>query len=297
MDQATGLRELVRRQQTNNSASLRKSMERTMRIVAVTSGKGGVGKSNFVANTAMALADRGERVVIFDADFGLANIDVLYGLSPTWNLGHVLRGEKKFSEIMLGGPRGVLIVPATSGVQEMAELTAYQREELLSNLTQLNSEADYLLIDTASGIAQNVTHLLNLADEVVVVTTPEPTALVDAYAIIKLVIGECETKPVSVVVNQVEYSNDAGLVVDELNMITNRFLNRRVTLLGGIEKDHNVVQAVQAQKPLLDYSPNSPAGRSFRVIAERLTRNGRKPSLQSAARAAYQTSTGLQMRI
>src|SRR4051794_25775406 len=174
-----------------------------MRIIAVTSGKGGVGKSNFVANTAIALAQRGERVVILDADFGLANIDVLCGMSPIWNLGHVLRGEKKFSEVVVKGPEGVMIVPATSGVQEMAELSAYQREELLGQLSTLNAYADYLIIDTASGIAQNVTHLLTLADEVVVITTPEPTALVDAYAIIKLVNSESASKSISVVVNQV----------------------------------------------------------------------------------------------
>jgi len=268
-----------------------------MRIIAVTSGKGGVGKSNFVANTAIALAQRGERVVILDADFGLANIDVLYGISPTWNLGHVLRGEKKFQEVIVRGPEGVMIVPATSGVQEMAELSSYQREELLGQLNSLNAYADYLIIDTASGIAQNVTHLLSLADEVIVVTTPEPTALVDAYAIIKLVNTESATKSISVVVNQVEYPNDAGLVVDELNQITGKFLKRKITLLGGIEKDINLVQAVQAQKCLLEYAPNSPSGKSFRIIAERINRDRNGKISQPHVRAAVPTGVGMRMCI
>jgi flagellar biosynthesis protein FlhG len=266
-----------------------------MRIIAVTSGKGGVGKSNFVANTAIALAQRGERVVILDADFGLANIDVLYGMSPTWNLGHVLRGEKKFSEVVVKGPQGVMIVPATSGVQEMAELSAYQRDELLGQLSSLNAFADYLIIDTASGIAQNVTHLLNLADEIVVVTTPEPTALVDAYAIIKLVNTESDQKLISIVVNQVEYPNDAGLVVDELNQIIGKFLKRKITLLGGIEKDINLVQAVQAQQCLLEYAPNSPSGKSFRVIADRISRDRGGKMSQTVVRTVAQTNVGMRM--
>ena len=268
-----------------------------MRIIAVTSGKGGVGKSNFVANTAIALAQRGERVIILDADFGLANIDVLYGMSPIWNLGHVLRGEKKFTEVVVRGPEGVMIVPATSGVQEMAELSAYQREELLGQLSQLSAHADYLFIDTASGIAQNVTHLLSLADEIIVVTTPEPTALVDAYAIIKLASTESELKPISVVVNQVEYPNDAGMVVDELNQITSKFLKRKITLLGGIEKDTNLVQAVQAQQSLLEFAPNSPASKSFRIIADRVARDGRANILRPNVRAAAQANVGMRICI
>ncbi len=268
-----------------------------MRIIAVTSGKGGVGKSNFVANTAIALAQRGERVIILDADFGLANIDVLYGMSPTWNLGHVLRGEKKFLEVVVKGPQGVMIIPATSGVQEMAELSSYQREELLGQLNLLSEYADYLFIDTASGITQNVTDLLSLADEIVVVTTPEPTALVDAYAIIKLVNTESELKPISVVVNQVEYPNDAGLVVDELNQITGKFLKRKITLLGGIEKDTHLVQAVQAQQSLLEYAPNSPAAKSFRVVADRIGRDGRTNVFRPNVRTAAQANVGMRICI
>ena len=190
-----------------------------------------------------------------------------------------------------------MVVPATSGVQEMAELNAYQREDLLGQLKQLSSEADYLFIDTASGIAQNVTHLLSLADEVIVVTTPEPTSLVDAYAVIKLVIAETESKTINVVVNQVEYSNDAGLVVDELNLIANRFLKRKVTLLGGIEKDNYLVQAVQAQRSLLEYAPNSPSAKSFRVIAERISRDGKLSIPVPAARNGLQTIAGPQFRL
>lgn len=273
MDQAAGLRELLRQRNSETYRNFRRQMRKGVQVLAVTSGKGGVGKSNFVANVAVALAQRGERVVIMDADFGLANIDVLFGLSPRWNLGHVMRGEKSFADILVHAPHGVLLVPAASGVQEMAEMNVAQRQEMMSELARLDLETDYLLIDTASGIAQNVTHVLTMADEVIVVTTPEPTALVDAYAVIKLVVGESESKVIRVVVNQVERETDAQFVVDELNNITRQFLNRDVQLLGGIAKDDALLQSVQSQLSIFDYAPESPAGRNYREVADRLRRS------------------------
>lgn len=272
MDQAAGLRQLLRERNTETYRNFRRQIRKSAHVVAVTSGKGGVGKSNLVANVGVALAQRGERVVILDADFGLANIDVLFGLSPRWNMGHVLRGEKNFAEILVHAPHGVLLVPAASGVQELAEMSCAQREEMIGELAKLDLETDYLLIDTASGIAQNVTHILAVADEVIVVTTPEPTALVDAYAVIKLVAGESESKVIRVVVNQVETEADAVFVAEELNQIARQFLNRGVELLGAIRKDDALLQSVQAQLPLLDYAPDSQAGRAFRELADKMRR-------------------------
>lgn len=289
MDQAAGLRELLRQRHSETYRNFRRQMRQGVQVIAVTSGKGGVGKSNLVANVAIALAQRSERVVILDADFGLANIDVLFGLSPRWNLGHVMRGEKSFSEILVHAPHGVLLVPTASGVQELAEMSAAQREEIMGELAKLDLETDYLLIDTASGIAQNVTHVLSLADEVIIVTTPEPTALVDAYAVIKLVATESESKVIRVVVNQVEHESDAQLVVDELNQITQQFLKRGVELLGAIAKDDALPQSVQSQLPLLDYAPDSPAGRGYREIAERLRRSRKAKKVSSDTPAVLGT--------
>lgn len=270
MDQAASLRELIRRRNADNYQNMQRPLRRGTRVIAVTSGKGGVGKSNLVANVAIALAQSGERVMILDADFGLANIDVLFGITPRWNLGHVVRGEKRFADILLRGPHGILLVPATSGIQEVADMKLEQRESLLQELSNLDLAVDYLLIDTASGIGQNVTHLLAMADEVIVVTTPEPTALVDAYAVIKLVVSDNPTKHIGIVVNQVQQSDEAELVVTELNNITQQFLRRQVELYGYVEKDPKLLQSVQAQSPLLDFAPDSPAGRSLREVARRL---------------------------
>jgi flagellar biosynthesis protein FlhG len=163
---------------------------RSSKVVAVTSGKGGVGKTNVVANLSVSLSELGKKIVVLDADFGLASIDVLLGLTPRYHLGHVLFGDKTLTEVMIPGPEGIRIIPASSGLQRMSELTLAQRNHLVECLQDLDAETDYFIIDTAAGISRNVIHFLLSAQEVIVVSAPEPTAIVDAYAVIKIILAE-----------------------------------------------------------------------------------------------------------
>ena len=242
------------------------------KIVAVTSGKGGVGKTNVVANLSVCLSELGKKVVVLDADFGLANLDVLLGLTPRYHLGHVLYGNKTLTEIMVQGPRGIRIIPASSGLQRMSELTAAQRNHLVESFADLDCETDYFIIDTAAGISRNVIHFLLSAQEVIVVSAPEPTAIVDAYAVIKIILAEDPKKHIQVLINSVEQSEDAHEVFCQINSVVKRFLNREIDYLGHIERDGHVPQAVRSQTLVTHRFPNAPASRCFRDLARRMAR-------------------------
>jgi flagellar biosynthesis protein FlhG len=249
------------------------------KILAVTSGKGGVGKTNVVANLSVSLSELGKKVVVLDADFGLANIDVLLGLTPRYHLGHVLFGNKTLTEIMVQGPKGIRIIPASSGLQRMSELTLAQRNHLVQSFTNLDSETDYFIIDTAAGISRNVIHFLLSAQEVIVVSAPEPTAIVDAYAVIKIILAENPKKQIHVLINSVESYEDAHEVFCQINSVVKRFLNREVDYLGHIERDSHVPQAVRSQMVVTHRFPNAPASRCFRTLAQRIAQ-------QDAARSS-----------
>jgi flagellar biosynthesis protein FlhG len=240
------------------------------KIVAVTSGKGGVGKTNVVANLSVSLSELGKKVVVLDADFGLANLDVLLGLTPQYHLGHVLFGNKTLTEIMVQGPKGIRIIPASSGLQRMSELTLAQRNHLVESFANLDSDTDYFIIDTAAGISRNVIHFLLCAQEVIVVSAPEPTAIVDAYAVIKIILAEDSKKPIQVLINSVEHAEDAHEVFCQINSVVKRFLNREIGYLGHIERDSHVSQAVRSQMVVTHRFPNAPASRCFRDLACRM---------------------------
>ncbi len=242
------------------------------RILAVTSGKGGVGKTNVVANLAAGLSEIGKKVVILDADFGLANVDVLLGLNPHYHLGHVLFGKKKLTDIMVEGPGGMRIIPASSGLQCLAELTLEQRNQLVQSFAELEGEADFLLIDTAAGISTNVLHFLMAAPEVVVVSSPEPTAIVDAYAVIKIVLAEEPGKTIRVLINSVADEDESKDVFRQINSVVKRFLNREVIYLGHIQRDPHVLKAVRGQVLVTNSYPSAPASQCFRTLAHAVAR-------------------------
>jgi flagellar biosynthesis protein FlhG len=242
------------------------------RIIAVTSGKGGVGKTNVVANLALSLSELGKKVIVLDADFGLANIDVLLGLTPRYHLGHVLFGNKSLTEIMVQGPKGIRIIPASSGLQRLSELSLAQRNRLVESFTTLDSDTDYFIIDTAAGISRNVIHFLLSAQEVIVVSAPEPTAIVDAYAVIKIMLVENPTKDIHVLINSVEREEDAMEVFCQINSVVKRFLNREVEYLGHVALDPHVTQAVRNQVLVSHRYPEAPASRCFRMLARRVAK-------------------------
>ncbi len=252
------------------------STRRRLVTIAVTSGKGGVGKTNVVVNLAVALARLRHRVVILDADFGLGNVDVLLGLAPAFHLGHVLAGEKQISDIIVSGPGDVDVIPASSGVRSLTALTGEQWTRLRSALDEIESSFDFLIIDTAAGVSDNVMEMLGMAERVVVVTALEPTAVVDAYAVIKLLSAANPSREIGLLVNNARDANEAELVFAQLEVAVERFLHRRLHYYGFVPHDPAVREAVLMQRPLVDHLPQSLASRSFRILASRLS--GAAPS-------------------
>ena len=239
-------------------------------VLAITSGKGGVGKTNVTINVAIAMARLGLRIGVLDADFGLGNVDVLLGLAPGGHIGHIVAGEKTLSEIVVRGPRGISIIPASSGLQSMTALSAVQRGRLLTALDLACRDLDYLLIDTAAGISDNVMDMLELAERVVLVTSLEPSAIVDAYALTKVLTTADAAKEIGVVVNGAPNAAEAGLAFRQLDTATRRFLKRSVAYYGHITDDPAVRESVLVQRAIVDHLPQSPASRCYRIVASRL---------------------------
>jgi flagellar biosynthesis protein FlhG len=239
-------------------------------VLAITSGKGGVGKTNVTINVAIAMARLGLRVGVLDADFGLGNVDVLLGIAPVAHVGHVVAGEKQLRDIVVRGPHGITIIPASSGLQSMTSLSGVQRDRLLAALDLACRDLDFLLIDTAAGISDNVMDMLKLAERVVVVTSLEPSAIVDAYALTKVLTGADATKDIGVVVNCARTAEEAGLAFRQLETATRRFLKRSVSYYGHIADDPAVRDSVLVQRAIVDVLPQSPASRCYRIVASRL---------------------------
>ncbi len=257
-------------------------MRSSARILAVTSGKGGVGKSNVVANLALALGRLGKSVIVFDADLGMANLDVLFGVRPTHTLYHVVKGKRDLTEILVPCGVGVKFIAGGSGMRELADLDAEGKERLLSALRRLERFADILLIDTGAGISSNVMRFVSAAREVLLVTTPEPTAMADAYGVIKAVCAAVEAPPsVDVVVNRVKSPDEAAFVARRLAKVAARFLEFKSGYAGYVLEDPVVPRAVKLQKPFVEAYPNSPASVCIANIAANLI--GVEPRRKAAA--------------
>lgn len=261
MDQAEGLR---------SSRTAGPRTEPAIQAIAVASGKGGVGKTNVVANLALALQRRGKRVIVVDADLGLANLDTLLGLHPRATLRHVLRGECAIREALVGGPGGIQIVPAASGFEELTQLTQAQRLVILDQVDSLDGAFDVLLIDTGAGISSNVLFFATAAQETLVVLTPEPTALTDAYALIKILATRYAEHNFTVLVNMARSEWEGRKAFMQLTRVTERFLQVSLRYAGSVPYDPEVPEAVRRQQPVLDLAPASPASRAFEQLAERV---------------------------
>jgi flagellar biosynthesis protein FlhG len=240
--------------------------------IAVTSGKGGVGKTSLTINLAVAMARLGHRVGILDADFALGNIDVMLGLTPEAHLGAVLDGLKHVDDVTLEGPSGVRIIPAGSGVRALAALDDERWPRLVGAIDDAGRELDFLFFDTATGISDNVLDLIRLADYALVVTSYDPAAVVDAYAVIKLISAADAAKPIGVVVNSARDSEEGGLVFRQISLAADRFLGRSIRYDGHVLEDRQVKESVFAQTPLLLGSDVAgPATGCIRRVASRLT--------------------------
>lgn len=230
------------------------------RTIAITSGKGGVGKSNLVANLAIGIARLGKSVLVLDADLGLANMDVLLGVRPQYTLYHVLKGSKDLLDVIISGAPGVKFIAGGSGMRELADLDDAARSRLMTGFAKLESYTDVVLIDTGAGISSNVMSFVTAADEVLVVTTPEPTAMADAYGIIKTLATESEVfPPVSLVVNRARSAEEGAVVAGKIFRVSKQFLEVGITYAGYVLEDLNVMKAVRAQKPFMNLYPNTTA--------------------------------------
>lgn len=267
VDQAEQLRRLVSAVPQQRKILRRK---RILRVITVTSGKGGVGKTSVVINLAIALALLGKRVVIMDADLGLANVDVIIGLVPVNTLHDVIRGKKTLTEIIITGPEGVKIIPGASGLEELANLTGAQRERMIESLLSLEDMADILLIDTGAGLSQSVLSFVSAADELIVVTTSEPTAITDAYGIIKVVAKNGLHRKAKLIVNQVKNSAEGKEIAERFAQVSKKFLDLELQYLGEICSDQHVVSAVKQQQPFITLYPRAKAAQNVRAIAARL---------------------------
>ena len=246
-------------------------------VIAVTSGKGGVGKTNVVANLGYALTTMDKRVLVLDADIGLANLDVLLGFSPKYNLQHVLNGEKTIAEVIVTGPGGMKILPASSGVQELSELTREQKLCLLSELDSLYDETDILLIDTSAGISSNVMYFNVAAQEILVVVSPEPTSITDAYALMKVLFLKYQENHFRLLVNSAKSAEEAREVFNHVSLVGQKFLNLSIDYWGYILRDEHVVKAVRQQKALVTLYPQAAASRCFYDLAKKVCENRPAP--------------------
>jgi flagellar biosynthesis protein FlhG len=251
----------------------RQKERKRVKTIAVASGKGGVGKTNVVANLAIAMKKQDKDVMILDADLGLSNIDILLNLSPRYNIQHVVNSEMTLKDIVVDGPHGIKIIPASSGVQELTALDEFQRLKLLEEFDAYDNAtalADVLLIDTAAGISGNVAFFCIAAQEIVIVTSPEPTAITDAYALIKVLFTRYQEKEFHVIVNSVKSPKEGFEVFKKLSMVTERFLNISLDYLGHIPFDDSVRKAVSLQKAFVDIYPKSLASKQIFEIASRI---------------------------
>ncbi len=241
-----------------------------VRTIAIASGKGGVGKTNITASLAMALRKLNKKVLILDADLGLSNIDVILNLATKYNIDHLFKGEKTLKDLIVEGPNGVKVLPASSGIQELTTLDEFQRLRLIEEFEAYDEDMDYLLIDTSSGISSNVAFFCMAAQEIIILTSAEPTALTDAYALIKVLFTKYQEKNFKVLVNNVHDEKEAIEIYNRLSTAAERFLSISLDYIGFVPHDNIVRKAVCEQRAFLDAYPGCDAARSLTEITEKL---------------------------
>lgn len=241
------------------------------KVIAISSGKGGVGKTNVVANLACSLSRKGKKVLIFDADMGLNNIDILLGLASPYHIGHVFSGEKKIEEVLVHGPRGVKVLPASNGWQELTLLDSEKKLLLMEELDRISSDFDFLLFDTGAGISSNVTYFCSAAHDIVLIATTEPTSHTDVYALMKVLFQNHQQKRFRLIVNAVKNEREALEVYKRLSAVLDRFLGGvSLEYMGYVVHDPNVPKSVRQQKPFVDLYPHSKVSQCIDVLAMRI---------------------------
>lgn len=275
-DQASTLRTLVLNTSTVNLMNKSVQSSKQSRTIAITGGKGGVGKSNLSVNLALELGSLGNLVGLLDADFGLANADLLCGVSPKFHLGHVVAGLKDLDEVTIAISENVDLIPGRSGIEELANFSFASRPHIYAQVRAMEENLDFMLIDTAAGVAENVSSILASASEIIVVVTPDPASIMDAYATIKVILRRSPGKPISIVINNIVGIGDAEQVFQSINATVRGFLNHQVDFLGMIPFDFQVQEAIREQIPVVRFAPDAPASRAIRLIAKQLHTQSRQ---------------------
>ena len=282
MDQATGLRNVMKQQ------SQAWEQEKKARVITITSGKGGVGKSNTTVNLAVWLSKLGKKVIIFDADIGLANVEVMFGAIPKYNLSDVIYRGKSIREVITAGPLNIGFISGGSGVVSLSNLTRDQIIYLVHNLSQLDAMADFVLIDTGAGISDSVMEFVISSPEIMLVTTPEPSSLTDSYSLLKTLHRNpnfnAANSVINVVANKVISTEDGQAVYDKLNSVVSQFLHGKINYLGLIPQDNAVEKAVRQQQTISLLDASAPAAKAYKLLAE---------SLVSGENQYYQTRGGI----
>jgi len=255
-DQASGLRKMKESQQ--------------VKVIAVSGGKGGVGKTNVSLNTAIALGQLGKRVLVLDADLGLANVDVMLGLRVKRNLSHVLSGECELDDIIIKGPAGINVIPATSGTQSMVDLTPSEHAGLIRAFSDMRTQFDVLIVDTAAGISDMVLSFCRASQDVMLVVCDEPTSITDCYALMKLLSRDHGVFKFKVVANMVRSPKEGQLLFGKLAKVSDRFLDVALELVGVIPFDENIRKSVRKQQAIVEAFPNSPAAVAIKSLANKL---------------------------
>lgn len=267
LDQAQRLRQLAEKEKENNKETDLKLSK--PRIITVTSGKGGVGKSNFVVNMAIALQKMNKKVLIFDADMGMGNDDVLMGFLPRYNVFDVILGNKSIDEVVIEGPHGVKLLPGGTGVTRIEEVTERQREDFIEKLSKL-SDLDYIIMDTGAGINKNVLGFVACCQELIIVITPEPTSLTDAYSLVKAINHFKLKTSGKVVINRIIENKEGEFTFNKFNSAVKKFLTIELEHLGNISDDKKLVQAVRNQEPFIIKYPNSAVSKDINNIADKI---------------------------
>ncbi|MDR3349665.1 MAG: MinD/ParA family protein [Acidaminococcales bacterium] len=271
VDQAERLRELSERCIALNEKGGEPECA-AAHVLAIASGKGGVGKSSFAVNLALALANYGKKVLIVDADIGMANIDVMMGLIAKYSLIDIIEGVRSFEEVVVTGPRNIKFLPGGSGIKSLVSLTNLELQRILSQASQFEKAMDFILLDTGAGMGDTVMNFLMAADDILLVATPEPTSLTDAYALIKAYAGNDNAGKAALrlVVNRVGSAAESSVVADKLCKVAVKFLSVQLRQIGYIFEDPAVSQSIRSQRPLLLQSPDSPAAGCIAGIARKL---------------------------
>ncbi len=269
MDQAEQLRLLVTKQ-----AEQKKKDRKVSRVITVTSGKGGVGKSTLTVNLAIQLSRLGKKVIILDADFGLANIEVMLGIRPEYNLADLMFRGKDLKEIIIQGPEGIGFISGGSGIQELSRLTREQVVYLVQKLYELDELADIILVDTGAGISDSVLEFVSASNEVLLVATPEPTSITDAYALLKTLNRRSgfskEDTVIKMVANRIKTKEEGDALYEKLGLVVDKFLSLKMEFTGAIPDDPNCGKAVMQQKPVTLADPGSGATKAIKSIAEKI---------------------------